>query len=330
MSLSDVLRLLQAVLSYFISTSGHLIYAFNQALRDIAHTRNCTIYDFNNDVWSKVHYDTSKVLRVQRDWLHPNYKFSYSAGEIMLGKQHSSFYTYKGQHTHHSLRSLAGYENVNFRLIRRHTSHGNSSSSVSDTKSTGTRHLPGVGEIFYSDIINGTRYKFHIDNTSAVLHSTGDGTATLTTESNNAYNDLMVQVFEDLLMGPSDMMLLPAHTIDEIKTAAEPMPVLFSATRNIGFTSQNLTNSSHMDMYVTLYYGGLRPVPWFEAFDAYSVATSDIIHNVSLKWFDHIPHETWFKENTIIRYYTDKGLFVIKDNCKYSFSSGGAFMSLGE
>ncbi len=307
------------------------MHSYNKVLREIAASRNLTIYDFNNDVWSKVNFDASKTDRIQRDWLHPNYKFSYSAGEIMLGKQHSSFYTYKGQHaSHHSLHSLAGYENVNFRLIRRHTSHTNSSSSVSDTKSTGTRHLPGVGEIFYSEIINGTRYKFHIGNTSSVLHSTGDGGATSTPESNNAYNDLMVQVFEDLLMGPSDMMLLPAHTIDEIKTATEPMPVLFSATKNIGFTSQNLTNSSHMDMYVTLYYGGLRPVPWFEAFEAYSVAAGDIIHNVSRKWFELAPFDTWLKENALVRYHSEQTVYVIKNNTKYSFNTAADFTSLGE
>ncbi len=78
------------------SASGEeLLKEFNRVTRELAADTNCTLYDFDRDVWAGAlrEYDSSIESLYLRDWIHPRQSFTAVAGDKMLGVQHSNFFT---------------------------------------------------------------------------------------------------------------------------------------------------------------------------------------------------------------------------------------------
>ncbi len=313
---------------------GHMVRQFNNIVRQIAHHRNMTLYDFDNDYWSKHHFDYSKQnSKYFWDWVHPKYHRNYHAANILLGRQYSSFYSYKGIKPPVAVKSLSGYENVTFILIRAHSNSNNNSVT-----------LPGTGEVFYCTMDNNRREKWHIGNPPTHELFTRETMSNNTAWNNSntshelhrhrmsqyftslAYETYISTALDALLLGASDMMQLPEHVIESIPTAGV-MPVLFSNTRNIGFTSWNSSSNSY-DLFISFHQSaGITRISAEFLFDAYDC---EVVRSVHRRWFDYVPVESfWFVENALVRYHTDKAIYVLRNNTKFGFSSGHAFMSMG-
>ena len=69
--------------------SGELLHMFNDIIRNISMSKNLTLYDFDDDMWSSVNYDNNQEKYIFQDQVHPKPVYVERAGEKMLGLQYS-------------------------------------------------------------------------------------------------------------------------------------------------------------------------------------------------------------------------------------------------
>ena len=100
--IADILLLIDKKTDFGLRTAvwnrsgGELLTEFNRVTRTVAAEENLTLYDFDRDAWSTVHYDYSQHRNIFRDFIHPLYMYTSRAGEKMLGRQYSAAMTFHG------------------------------------------------------------------------------------------------------------------------------------------------------------------------------------------------------------------------------------------
>ena len=70
--------------------SGKLLHMFNAIIRNISLSKNLTLFDFDDDMWSSANYDYEQEKYMFRDAVHPNHVYLQRAGEKLLGLQYSN------------------------------------------------------------------------------------------------------------------------------------------------------------------------------------------------------------------------------------------------
>ncbi len=328
---------------------NNIIREFNHILRNISVTTQVTLYDLDYDVWSKVHF--KNTLEIQKKLFgmsyYPDSRFAESTVDILLGKQHSSYYAPGGKHLLNAAKSVTeeGMERKNIRLVRAHSSAANNDS------------LPGTGEIFYCNFVDGVRYKYRIGNLSHLFpnvfgessaggmaehhehtHEKGSSPGATSAQgiffASQLYEDFMRATLESVYLSSADMLLLPEKVLETIPTSTEFMPILFSSVKNLGFTSPNKYDSTVTDLFISYAETGkYKQIPYFALYDVYKVAKEDIFYNIARHWFASTPPDMTginvYKDDTLLRYFSDRSVYVIKGGVKYSFSNGNAFARLG-
>lgn len=341
--------------------NGEVLVAFNNIIRNISVYRNLTLYDFDYDLWSSVDYHRTSRNNdnlLFRDIVHPIRPYSYPAIQKLLSRQYSQFFTIKNEKPPVFLKSLAGYEDVDFKLLRvmsPDSTLNNTIEPITDLSNTSfVNRIPGTGALYYSQLINGTRYKWSIGMASFAFHNhakhghhaahlkeahqkaaEGDANATSTVhlyhELHSKYEQHMRVVLENLLFTTSDMMLVTPEVMDSIPSKGI-MPILFNNTHEKGFTVRDPLNDSHVDHYLVLHNHEVYHVADYRVLELFKLEPSDIVHNVDPHWLTTMYYEdvpNIYKDHTLLRYAAEKTVYVVLNFTRHAFYSGAAFMSRG-
>ena len=322
---------------------SHCIESFNKILRSVAFHRNITLYDYDSDIWSKVHYKYNMQGKLFRDDFFAFPQYSPNAVDTLLGAQHSAYYYPQGYKPLTALKSLVGVENCTFRLIR---AHGNPANEDA---------LPGSGEIFYSNFVDGVRVKYHIGNVSALFGSKIVTEGALRAEEhlhekeseirskNGAffnspeYENYVKSSLEGMTIATNELMLLPEHVIDAIPFASfgqAVYPILYASDKNIGFTSSNVLDPTVTDMFISYSLTGkYKQIPYADLFKVDKVEPSDIYNDINRCWIEPYRQDATginvYKDDTLLRYFNSRSVFVIKNGMKYGFRSSATFFAMG-
>lgn len=341
--------------------NGEVLIAFNNIIRNISRYRNLTLYDFDYDFWSSVDYHRTNYNNddlLFRDIVHPIRPYGYPATQKLLSRQYSQFYTIKNEKPPVFLKSLAGYEEVDFKLLRvvsMDSSVNNTIEPITDiNNNTFVNRIPGTGALYYSQFINQTRYKWFIGDISAAFHNharhgnhathikdarshAGEGNASATDTMDHfghlseVYEKKMRVILENLLFTTSDMMLVTPEIMDSIPTMGI-MPILFNNTHTKAFTCPHPTNDSLKEYFLVLKNHEVYKVYDYRVFELFKVDPSDVVHNVDRHWLTTMYYEevpNIYKDHTLLRYAAEKTVFVVLNFTRHAFYSGQAFMSRG-
>lgn len=70
---------------------GRVLKEYNDAIKDIAHAKNLTFFNFNFDIWSTVGFNLTKEWHLFRDDIHPLCPYPERAAERMLDRLYTNF-----------------------------------------------------------------------------------------------------------------------------------------------------------------------------------------------------------------------------------------------